>query len=636
MSEGGGQAVVFTLPAYPNFKLYHYDDSGGSTTLKNIYSDEALTSTMAQPAVADANGVIQFYGHGDYRFLIKDSSDVERYDWDPYHVSQGQSVILNYDTSFGTANAANKGMLKGKIDGSSVVRGLGMSNGSAWTSIAEFDSSGNQSISTLISKSMPVYNVLHADWGAIGDGSNDDTAAIQAAIAAIQTAGSGILYLPAGTYKISSALAVTNTPIWIQGDGSGQTIILQTGGDGTNGLTISQSSVSNQVILSDFTMRTSVANTSGQAIDINWTAGTTLVSNFILRDVVLDPETAADDHWFEGLVLDDVHAANINGLIFQGKNDDRTASVGLEIQTASGNINIDNCSFQNMITGIKFIDTAANTSIDGASIINATDGVEYFHQSATGRHFLQNSMIETHTTGVKLTKTVRLLISNNIMFKISTSTQAYTGISLTDTNDIINISRNLIEDAASSGTFTGIDLISGTGVDMDGNQIYCGSSTTPEGIQVAAGMTDFNIRDNRIKDAITGIEILAGASDYYVIANNNFEGCTTGISDGGTGTNVMVDGNIPVISGTVASAGTITLPSQSNYISLTGVITVDNITVSWSGRIITLRSSSSPTIRHNIGNIQLAGAASYVMTALDTLTLISDGTDWHEVGRAVI
>lgn len=44
------------------------------------------------------------------------------------------------------------------------------------------------------------------DFGAIGDGTTDDTAAIQAAITA---AGTGTIYFPYGTYKVTSTLTVT-------------------------------------------------------------------------------------------------------------------------------------------------------------------------------------------------------------------------------------------------------------------------------------------------------------------------------------------------------------------------------------------------------------------------------------------
>ncbi len=59
------------------------------------------------------------------------------------------------------------------------------------------------------------------DFGAVGDGVTDDTAAIQAALNASKN-----VYLPAGTYKISSALVLDNNHC-VTGDGIGVTTINQ-------------------------------------------------------------------------------------------------------------------------------------------------------------------------------------------------------------------------------------------------------------------------------------------------------------------------------------------------------------------------------------------------------------------------
>ncbi len=59
------------------------------------------------------------------------------------------------------------------------------------------------------------------DYGAVGDGSADDTAAVNSAIAALNTATKGILYFPSGTYKVISALTTITASGTILGDGMG-------------------------------------------------------------------------------------------------------------------------------------------------------------------------------------------------------------------------------------------------------------------------------------------------------------------------------------------------------------------------------------------------------------------------------
>ncbi len=58
------------------------------------------------------------------------------------------------------------------------------------------------------------------NYGATGNGTTDDTAAINLAIAALIAAGKGVLYFPAGTYKVTGALTTISVPCLILGDGS--------------------------------------------------------------------------------------------------------------------------------------------------------------------------------------------------------------------------------------------------------------------------------------------------------------------------------------------------------------------------------------------------------------------------------
>lgn len=66
------------------------------------------------------------------------------------------------------------------------------------------------------------------DYGAIGDGVADDTAAIQAAITASVGAKDRRLFFPTGTYKVTSTIVVSG-PVMLLGNGKWQTIISRTG-----------------------------------------------------------------------------------------------------------------------------------------------------------------------------------------------------------------------------------------------------------------------------------------------------------------------------------------------------------------------------------------------------------------------
>ena len=83
-----------------------------------------------------------------------------------------------------------------------------------------------------------VFNVKDPDFagGADPTGAADSTAAINAAIAAIDAAGGGVLYFPKGTYKKlrTSANIVLCSNITVRGDGMGvSTIQLNDTGGGT-------------------------------------------------------------------------------------------------------------------------------------------------------------------------------------------------------------------------------------------------------------------------------------------------------------------------------------------------------------------------------------------------------------------
>lgn len=98
-----------------------------------------------------------------------------------------------------------------------------------------------------------VFNVRH--YGATGDGSTDDTAAIQAALDAASAAGRGTVYFPAGTYIVAPTTTtrlIVYSNVELIGDGDVSTIQVKT--DAGNYATVI-GPADDSTALSNFTMR---------------------------------------------------------------------------------------------------------------------------------------------------------------------------------------------------------------------------------------------------------------------------------------------------------------------------------------------------------------------------------------------
>ena len=166
-------------------KLYTY--ASGTSTPLATYTDYTGTTANTNPIILDSRGECNLWLSGAlYTLTLKTATDV---------------LIWSVDGVNGSFTAAN----------------------------ISYTPAGAGAVTTTVQAKLR-QTVSVQDFGAVGNGTTDDTAAIQAAINALSASGvGGTLLLPAGAYKITQNLSITwpnstdqNSPgrITIQGDGA--------------------------------------------------------------------------------------------------------------------------------------------------------------------------------------------------------------------------------------------------------------------------------------------------------------------------------------------------------------------------------------------------------------------------------
>jgi len=197
---GGVAQQFFTNNGVPLSGGLIYTYVAGSTTPAATYTSSTGTIAHTNPIVLDSSGRVPggeiWLTNGiTYKFVLKDSSSVLIGTYDNVNSINDPTALLNYEASIASSS------------GSSLVGYL---------------ASGTGAVATTVQAKLR-ESVSVKDFGATGDGTTNDTAAIQAALNA-----SAAVYFPKGTYLISSALTIPSTSAgsYLYGDGENISIIL--------------------------------------------------------------------------------------------------------------------------------------------------------------------------------------------------------------------------------------------------------------------------------------------------------------------------------------------------------------------------------------------------------------------------
>ena len=167
-------------------KLYSY--AAGTTTPQITYTSASGSTAHTNPIILNsagriATGEIWLTAGSNYKFVLYTSADVLIATWDNITGINGTGITTN-------------------------------------ASSVEYDPAGTGAVATTVQAKLR-ETVSVTDFGAVGDGVANDTAAIQAGIDYLESLNGGVLYFPQGTYRITSTLTSDNHGVMLKGEGEG-------------------------------------------------------------------------------------------------------------------------------------------------------------------------------------------------------------------------------------------------------------------------------------------------------------------------------------------------------------------------------------------------------------------------------
>lgn len=173
----------------------------GTSTTATVYSDANLTAA-ATTHTLDSNGGIVRYVNASVDVIVRNSanSQVRAFTWE------------DYAANIEVRNAGWTGVTTGGGSGAGGRTNLDVILSSLYTSLGALDgkvllsTGASANIKDVIASTGVFFNVQAPSYGALGNGTNDDTAEITAACNAARDAGGGIVYFPEGTYIVTSAI----------------------------------------------------------------------------------------------------------------------------------------------------------------------------------------------------------------------------------------------------------------------------------------------------------------------------------------------------------------------------------------------------------------------------------------------
>lgn len=477
-----------------------------------------------------------------------------------------------------------------------------------------FTSGGNLKVSNATTGAFSIVNVK--DYGAKGDGTTDDTSAIQQAInqaGAMGVSGRGVdVFFPAGVYAVSGPITCNFNNVMLRGAGWQSTILYCTITTGDVVQFGNGSSTLAGCGLMNMSVWKSAAATTGSNININ-KMNDVLLQNFVVNNC------------FIGI---NVQGASIKVWLDQGEVNNATSATGHGIQVTNG------AAGDTYIRAIVMSNNPASKPASGINLVQ------------TGHCAIINSNITSANKGLLVNPTtsqdVSYLFIEHSLFDSCGSHGAHFNGTTAATSRIRNV---MCIDSWFSGSTTsgvGIEFTASGGAIVDAlSFIGCRLlNNTNHGALINAGplnisFTDCTVSGNgtALTNSFDGINIAANASNISILNCGLGQQGTAGSTQrfavniaAGTSANIQILSNQCATNASVGTHGYINsgvLTGGGNIIDGNNPqtsVSMTASTVAASGAINTTETVISPALRFGANGLRAQSTILFKIAGSCTIT----------------
>lgn len=367
-----------------------------------------------------------------------------------------------------------------------------------------------------------------------GADSLDDTAAFNCALGLVPAGQAGEIYVPAGTYNLSSQITVFDKAIAFRGEGQRITNLRFTGLPfGHNGLDFTSSNVATH---QTFAVRSlSVLRADGEgavAIRAQWPHTPVGQPDFTngggvsitIEDVHIgtDSWTSSGPHWHRGIWLHNARFAKVHTFNIHGLNQASAGVAGIHISgslpeppsSPTIGVSIHDGSILGFIRGVHAVQNTRGLNVQNLKIRDALWGVDLFGAGADIGTSIANCHIRASLRGITVYDTAGdMAISNNVIYREGTG-------------EFIGIEMN----RGAAGQLARMRVI--------GNTVFATASGGARyGITMANNVHGGVIQGNTTHNMTIGIWLVNGpVTGTHVVGNINRAPGGTQIANGGTNT----------------------------------------------------------------------------------------------------